>query len=213
VLAELGLGPRRGDAGATLASPAVLSDEGQAWIVRHGATTGRLRDAKGLRYLAELVAHPGTERHVLDLVDIVEGLPAEPGPRRRDLGDAGEVLDATAKAAYRRRLEVLRQEIDDAEAIGDEARAVDLQAEAEALVAELARSMGLGGRDRRPSSAAERARVNVTRAIRAAIARVGEVSPELGQYLDRQVRTGFYCAYEPPAGAPPGMVQLVRLTP
>jgi hypothetical protein len=40
------------------------------------------------------------------------------------------------------------------------------------LVAELARAVGLGGRDRRAASHAERARLNATRAIRAARASV-----------------------------------------
>jgi hypothetical protein len=47
---------------------------------------------------------------------------------------------------------------------------------------------------------AERARVNVTRAIRTAIGRIEEVLPELGRHLDRSVQTGYYCRYEPPAG-------------
>ena len=46
-------------------------------------------------------------------------------------------------------------------------------------------------------SAAERARLNVTRALRSAIARIGEALPEAAGDLDRRVRTGLYCAYEP----------------
>jgi hypothetical protein len=64
-------------------------------------------------------------------------------------------------------------------------------------VAQLARAFGLGGRSRKASSAAERARLNVTRAVRAATARVIEVVPEAGRVLDQRVRTGTYCAYEP----------------
>jgi hypothetical protein len=46
---------------------------------------------------------------------------------------------------------------------------------------------------------AERARLNVTRALRAAIDRVTECAPEAGEVLDRRVRTGTYCAFEPDA--------------
>lgn len=72
-----------------------------------------------------------------------------------------------------------------------------LQAELDQLIAQLAQAFGLGGRSRRASSAAERARINVTRALRAAITRIAESVPEAGQVLDRRVRTGIYCAFTP----------------
>jgi hypothetical protein len=179
---------------------ATLASDGKWWTAGCSDTAVRLPDTKGLRYLAELVAHPGAERHVLDLVDIVEGVSsAENGVDRRHLGDAGELLDGTARTAYRRRIEVLRDEVEDALAMGDDERAAALQAELDALVGELARAFGLGGRQRAASSASERARLNVTRALRAAIARLSEALPEPGAVLDRRVRTGFYCAYEPHA--------------
>jgi hypothetical protein len=159
--------------------------------------TAHLRHSKGLAYLAELVARPGVERHVIDLVDVVEGTPAEPGLDRRRLGDAGELLDASAKAAYRRRLAELREDLDDAEALGNDEAAYRVQEEIDAVVAELARAVGLGGRDRRAAAASERARLNVTRALRTSIARITELAPELGRHLDRAVRTGLYCTYSP----------------
>jgi hypothetical protein len=42
----------------------------------------------------------------------------------------------------------------------------------------------------------------VTRAIRQAIARVGEHHPRLGEHLDQTIRTGTYCAYVPDARSP-----------
>jgi hypothetical protein len=65
------------------------------------------------------------------------------------------------------------------------------------IARELARSVGLGGRDRRAASAAERARVSVTRAIRHALARIHVHAPRLGAHLDHAIRTGTYCAYRP----------------
>jgi tetratricopeptide (TPR) repeat protein len=176
---------------------AMLSRQGDKWTVRVGTTSAQLRDTKGLRYLAELISCSPVERHVLNLVDVAEGTPADPGLQRRHLGDAGELLDATAKGAYRRRIEDLRAEVEAALDVGDDDRAARADAEIDALVTELSRAVGLGGRDRRAASAAERARLNVTRALRAAIARVAEVQPVAGASLDRAVRTGLYCAYEP----------------
>jgi hypothetical protein len=71
---------------------------------------------------------------------------------RADLGDAGVLLDATAKAAYRARLAELRAELEEAEGFNDPARAAKARQETEFLVAELARAVGLGGRDRRAAS-------------------------------------------------------------
>lgn len=81
-------------------------------------------------------------------------------------GDAGALLDAQAKAAYRRRLQDLRADADEAEAMGDGERAARARQEIDALAHELARAVGLGGRDRRAAAPAERARVNVSRAIK-----------------------------------------------
>ena len=179
---------------------AELALDGKWWVASFGGTRMRLQTSKGLRYLAELVARPGVERHALDLVDRVEGVAPADGPDRRALGDAGEVLDARARVEYRHRIEQLRAEADDALAAGRLNTAEGKQAEIDQLVAELARAFGLGGRGRRAASAAERARLNVTRALRAAIAKLADAIPDAGDVLDRQVRTGLYCVYAPADG-------------
>ena len=175
---------------------ATLERDGGWWTAGCGETQVRLRDTKGLRHLAVLVAQPGAERHALDLVDLVEGLSVD-GIDRRKLGSAGSLSDASARSAYRRRITGLRDEIDDALDVEDDDRAARLQGELDAVVAELARSFGIGGRDRKVSSAGEKARLNVTRAIRAAIATIGDALPDAGSVLDRRIRTGSFCAYEP----------------
>jgi tetratricopeptide (TPR) repeat protein len=174
----------------------VFRREGDYWsLVFEGRTVG-VRDLKGMRYLAQLLAHPGREFHVLDLVAAETGEPME-------LADAGANLDERAKAAYRRRLAEIEDDIDHARALRDTTREAQADAERDFLVRELARAVGLGGRDRRAASASERARSGVTRAIRQAIARIGEHHPELGEHLNRAVRTGTNCAYAPDAGTPP----------
>ena len=49
-------------------------------------------------------------------------------------------------------------------------------------------------------STAERQRINVTRTIRAVIARITELNPELGRHLGLSVRTGTYCSFAPHPG-------------
>jgi non-specific serine/threonine protein kinase len=44
---------------------------------------------------------------------------------------------------------------------------------------------------------AERARVNVTKRIRAAIAAVAEHDPRLERHLRGAIRTGVFCSYAP----------------
>ena len=183
---------------ATGSRVATLARDGKWWTVAFDATSVRVPDGKGLRYLGELVSAPGVERHVLDLVDRVEGVAAAgEGPDRRALGDAGALLDSTARDEYRRRIEALRAEADDALEMGDDARALTTQDELDALTAELARAFGLGGRGRKASSAAEKARLNVTRALRSAAAKLDEALPEAAGWLDRRLRTGAFCRYEP----------------
>ena len=48
----------------------------------------------------------------------------------------------------------------------------------------------------------ERARVNVTRALRATLRRIAEHEPDLGRLLQGTIRTGASCAYEPDPDAP-----------
>jgi hypothetical protein len=116
------------------------------------------------------------------------------------------VLDPRARNEYRTRLEELRVDLEEARRFADEERAVRLELEIDALVEELARAAGLGGRERRSSSAAERARVNVTKAIRTAIRMIDREAPELAGHLDSAIRTGRFCTYAPPGEAPPRWV-------
>ena len=181
--------------------------EGDYWSVVFEGRTVRVRDLKGIRYLARLLADPGRELHVLDLVTAESGRAGGIASGRRDLshmgpGDAGEMLDARAKDTYRRRLAEIDDDIEQARAPNDAEREAQADTERDFLVRELSRAVGLHGRDRRAASNSERARVSVTRALRHAIARVGEHHPELGEHLDQTIRTGTYCAYLPDPRAP-----------
>ena len=191
-----------------VASLNVFRREGDYWSVIFEGHTVRVRDLKGMRYLARLLADPGRESHVLDLVAAETGSGAQldssqaAGLPRSALGDAGESLDAQAKDAYRRRLVEIDDDLEQARADGDAERAAQADAERDFLVQELARAFGLGGRDRRAASASERARAAVTRAVRQAMTRIAAHHPELGEHLSRTIRTGTYCAYVPDPRAP-----------
>src|SRR5262249_37917856 len=147
-----------------------------------------------LHYVAHLLRHPGREFHALDLTAMVGG-----GSGRRDAGlrDGEAVLDAPAKAAYGRRLDELREELNEAERFNDAGPAARARGELEVLTEHLAGAVGLGGRDRMAASDAERARVAVTQGIRTAIKRVADGIPVLGDHLARSIKTGTFCVYAP----------------
>lgn len=172
-----------------------LRREGDMVAVTFGAERFSVRDSKGMRYLELLVQSAGSEIHALELLSAEAG----PGARAAFGGDAGPMLDAEAKSTYRERLRSLQEDLAEAEDFGDLARAEARRSEMEALVAELARATGLGGRDRRGASSAERARVNVQRRLKAAVSALARHSRAVDEHLSRALRTGTFCRYDPPA--------------
>src|SRR5579872_817743 len=198
--------------------PALFACNGEYWTLGYRGATFQLRDIKGLIYIQRLLRHPDAEFHVLDLhsesstaavsessrVEKHENaLPKGISFRQGLTGDAGEMLDPKAKQEYKRRQAELREELEEFRERGDHERAEEIESEIAFLNRELARAVGLGGRDRRVGSAAERARLNVTRAITAAIGKISEHAGTLGALLDRSIKTGAFCSYVTPAENPP----------
>lgn len=165
--------------------PFTLARDGEVWVLMRDARTHRLKDSRGLRWLARLLAEPDRDFHVLELA----------GGEGADGGDAGELLDARAIGAYRARATALREALEEAEANGDLGRIEGARAELDALTGEIARSVGLGDRSRRAAGAVERARVNVQRRLKDATGRIASLDPELGKHLEWALRTGTLCRY------------------
>lgn len=167
-----------------------LRPEGDVWRVEFNGMTVHTPELKGLWHLRELVSRPGEYVTALKLIGASNEEPI-PG------GDAGPLLDREALRQYRRRLAELEEEVDHATIRGDAKRQEALSAERDALIAELKRAAGLGGRPRRSGSPAEKARLNVTRTIRHAITDLSSKLPELAEHLDESIVTGVSCCYEP----------------
>src|SRR5215467_1607579 len=151
-----------------------LRRDGNDWLLEAGGERARLPDSRGLQHIRALVAAPRHDISALDLAAGGRGLRA---------ASADPVLDKTAAASYQHRLTELAAELDAADAAGDEQRAAKAEAERDWLVAELRRASGLGGRIRRTTSDSERARVNVTRTLRAAVDRISVSAPQAGAHL------------------------------
>ena len=164
---------------------AMFRFDGEVWTLRYAGRTVWLRDSKGLRDLAVLLARPGEQTHVSELTGAA-GLPRS---------DVGPVADRRALAAYRSRLRQIDAELDSADAGAAEAKA--LHREREALLNELSAATGLGGQPRMAGSTTERMRKAVTYRIRHAVTRIADAHPELGRHLRASVRTGTWCGYAP----------------
>jgi hypothetical protein len=191
-----GLATPRAAVEPTSAAPdrASLVREGDYWSVLFGGRAVRVKHGRGVQYLAELLAQPGTPIWAIELA----ASPAEAGERRAaDRGDAGPVLDAEARRQYATRLRELEEELADARACADPGRIEAARGEMDALGRQLAAAVGLGGRDRRGAAAAERARQSVTKAIRGVLRKLAEAHAALGEHLEACVRTGTACVFEP----------------
>jgi tetratricopeptide (TPR) repeat protein len=170
-----------------------LARDGEDWLLEAEDERARLRDSRGLHYLRALLAVPGREIRALDLVVGGAGLAAS---------GLGPALDAAARRAYRARLDALTAQLDAADRVGDRGAAENVEAERRAVLAELRRAIGLGGRGRVVTLETERARVNVTRTLRATIERMAAVAPRAAAHLHASIRTGQACRYEPAPGGP-----------
>ncbi len=122
---------------------------------------------------------PGVERHVLDLVDRVEGVDARRGPpaagRCRRAARCERPRRPTATGSSNCERDRRRRWRPDRWTRPKRCRPSSTSSSAE-----LARAFGIGGRERRAASAAERARLNVTRALRTAIVRLADAVPDAG---------------------------------
>lgn len=159
---------------------------GAVWQLRFGGQEATVAHTKGLADIARLLAAPASDIHALELFD---------APVR---AAAGAITDRQALGAYRRRLADLEAEIEDAGRDNDPERGAGAEVERQALLDELGRVTGAGGRLRPFANyPAERARKAVTGRVRDAIRKLEPVLPELAAHLERTIVTGTSCRYRP----------------
>src|SRR5262245_65337067 len=113
-----------------------LCREGDTWLVSYEGHAVRLRDAKGVRDLAVLLARPSVEIHAADLVIAAERNERGHGLNARLAGEAevtvarcevaGVAVDSQARGEYRQRVADLRDEIAEADRLLNRERAAQL---------------------------------------------------------------------------------------
>src|SRR5262249_62035552 len=94
------------EASSMPAASAVFRRDGDVWTIAYEGKGVRLKDAKGVQYIACLLRRPGAEFHCADLAAGGETESARGGGAiaiAADLGDAGERLGAPPPAADRAR--------------------------------------------------------------------------------------------------------------
>jgi tetratricopeptide (TPR) repeat protein len=189
---------RRDNAISSSAEHNQFRRDGAQWNIIYQGEAVRMKDSRGIRYLAHLLRYPHQEFHVLDLASWTN-------VGERPAGDVAvvdytaleKVLDPKARAQYARRLDDLREEYRDAQRCNDLGRSAKTQQEIEQINSVLSASLGLGGRPREFASNAERARVAVSKRIKAAIGQIRDLNAELGRHLGAAVATGNFCSYRP----------------
>jgi tetratricopeptide (TPR) repeat protein len=172
--------------------------DGEYWNIVYAGTSIRLRDTKGLSYIARLLASPARDVHVAELSGLgTSGNGAKVPPGMGEERDLGAVLDPRAVAEYRARLADVREELDEATATGDIGRAARARHEIDAITQALSAAFGLGSRSRKLGDPSERLRKAVRIQIRRTVERIGRRHAALGRHLANSLRTGVVCAYRP----------------
>jgi hypothetical protein len=159
--------------------------DGTVWAVAYDGVQAHVPHVKGLHDIAVLLAHPGQPVSASDLAGTITRSRGEPA------------LDRQALAAYRARLRDLDDDIAEADSHNDPERAARARTERDALIAELTRSLGRGGRPRRLGDDTEKARKTVTIRIQRALRLLDSHHPALASHLREAVRTGTTCSYQP----------------
>src|ERR1700730_10562847 len=146
--------------GTNPADAGVFRKEGEFWTIAYGNKVAHLKDSKGLGYIAQLLRNPATEFHALDLVggaisaEQIAGVSSDEADDLSfgeevlesgsyhvgDLGHSGEMLDAQAIAAYKKKIAELSQDLEKAKQLDDFERGSKAEEELEALERELRRA-------------------------------------------------------------------------
>ena len=108
------------------------------WSIAYDGEGSRLAELKGFHDIARLLAQPNEPLHCLEL-----------SGASRASATPDDILDSQSRQEYRQRIGELQSELEKAEALNDPARTETARVELDALIDELAKATGLGGRSRK----------------------------------------------------------------
>jgi hypothetical protein len=171
----------------SVAHAAMLVRGPSGWALQVGGVEHQLPDLVGLTHLAMLLARPGQDIGVIEMIGS-EQMTKQPA------------IDPAALRAYRHRLAELDEELVESEAAADIGRVEALRDERAAILTELRSSLGLAGRIRGFATPQERARTAARKAISRALDAIAARDVRLGAELRAAVSTGSTCRFEPTPG-------------
>ena len=173
-----------------------------------------MKSARGLDHISYLLRRPHQEIPVLELGSAIKpGIGLDPGLITNgqmldeglsisDLGNAGEILDQQAISEYKKAVNELKEDLDEAEAFNDIDRAAQLRENIDLFEAKLSKAHGFGGRTRKFADIPDRARKAVPLAIKRSISKIEKEHPSLGGHLQNSIKTGRICSYSPDSPTP-----------
>jgi hypothetical protein len=190
-LPELMANGRRGQPAVTEETRNVFRREQDFWLLSFTGKTIRLRHLAGLGYIAEMLRAPGKTIEALALV----GAPGD-GKAPVPAGGAIEMADEQAIRAVRTALQEREEELARLPK-NDWNRRGSMTEEIEKLRRYLQENQGLGGRSRKVTGPAEKARKAVSAAVTRAFTEIQAHHPELAAHLKSSVELGSTLLYHP----------------
>ena len=189
----------------------IFRKKGNTWeICFQGCGIFFLSDMLGLNYIHQLLRNPNKEINVATL-EMYNAADMTRKTRDTDLEDDlntdGEsvdlIMDKEYKDSVKKKLYELSEARSEAETRGDEEALIRIDDETESIKNSLASSSGLSGKSREMSSADEKARQRVRKAINKLYEKIelDGKCPELIKYFKKYVSTGVMCEYKPPVQA------------
>ena len=169
-----------------------------------------IKHEKGLLYIHYLLRNPGTEINAFELSKLSNPVPSTDLSKESTtsglenefitsdpFSHAGDAIDSEALEIYRVQHREIIEEINEAKNNNDIGRVEKLLEDKEGLENHLTKSTGLGGRPRKLTDIADRARNTVSKAIHKAMRHLEPKCPELVAYLKGNIHIGFVSTYKP----------------
>ncbi len=196
----------------------VIAKEGDIWTITFQGNDSRLRDMKGMKYIATLLEYPNRNFAATELVNLAEYQPRESSRQKQtrtradalelglrettNLGDRGETADQKTLSQLKGRLAAIQKKKEEASELQDWESYAKLEEEEDQIQHYVNQAYGLGGKSRRSGSHADRVRSNVTRAIKRVLDKIRKQDQALAAYLKSTIKTGYQVSYTPDLNSP-----------
>jgi hypothetical protein len=186
-------------------------------VIEYQGESDTFKNLKGFRYIKQLIQTPDVEIPVELLCDSVDkpmpnggalgsgaaetAYSVEPGlSEEEQLGSGIEMTDKESIKEYRRHIEHLKRQIEDAEELGDDDKKHELEDELDTMRRHVTANTNYGGQPRKVLSAKEKQRKRVQKSIKAAIEATEDTMPRFHRHLSTAITTGATCRYVPESG-------------